>query len=253
MYFPSGTSNGMEIYYSMVPDPDNHYGNTIDKTRALDVMEGILAHEFQHMIMFNYRILIFGKGYLLTYMAELWVDEGLAHVAEDLNDHDGDNIARAGIFLGNPGPGRVTLIHGGDDLDERGASFLFFRYLGDRFGEDIFRKIVQTKKTGTDNIEYVTGVGFNELFADWAATLYFESLGISPADPKYAYSSIDLAGDFTPLYVRSGNICTSFVQGFVESMGPEFISLHFAGSQQFNIAVSCGSLGSMNAVLVRTQ
>ncbi len=250
-YVPTGASNGMEIYYSMVPDPDGIYGNYYDKERALEVIRGVIAHEFQHIIMFNYRVLIFGNGYSGAYMAELWVDEGLAHIAEDLNNHDESNIRRANMFFNDPG--NVTLIHGGDDLEERGASFLFFRYLGDRFGDGIFRDIVQTKKTGTDNIEHVTGCGFKELFADWAATMYFENRGVTPVDPKYAYTSLDLAADFDPLRVRPGNICGSPLTGEVKSYGPDFILMEFTGVDVYDLNISSALFGSMNAILIRIQ
>ena len=248
---PDGTSNGMEIYYSMVPDPNGVYGNVYEKPRALDVMAGVMAHEFQHMIMFNYRVLIYGGGFSAAYMAKLWVDEGLAHIAEDLNGYDDSNIGRADLFLADPG--KTTLIYGGDELDERGASFLFFRYLGDRFGEDIYRRIVQSKKTGTSNIENATGVGFKELFADWAATMYFESRGVSPADSKYQYTSIDLASDFEQLRVRSTNLCSGPFMSSVKAMGPEFIALGLNGPALFDIDLTCSGYGRMNAVLVRTQ
>jgi hypothetical protein len=250
-YVPTGASNGMEIYYSMVPDPNGIYGNVYDKTSALDVIEGVIAHEFQHMIMFNYRVLIFGDGYRGTYMAELWVDEGLAHIAEDLNNHDQSNIRRADLFLDDPGD--VTLIYGGDDLEERGASFLFFRYLGDRFGESIYADIVQTKKTGTANIEAVTGLDFKEIFTDWAATMYFESRGVTPSDPKYAYTSLDLPADFAPLRIKPGNICGSPATGDVKSYGPEFILMEFTGAALYDINISSATFGSMNAALIRIQ
>ena len=250
-YVPTGATNGMEIYYSMVPDPNGIYGNVYEKERALEVIRGVIAHEFQHMIMFNYRILIFGNGYDGKYMAELWVDEGLAHIAEDLNNHDDSNIRRADLFLNDPG--NVTLIHGGDDLEERGASFLFFRYLGDRFGEGIYRDIVQTKKTGTDNIKYVTGCDFKEIFADWAATMYFESRGVVPIDPQYVYTSLDLAADFDPLRVRPGNICGSPYTGDVKSYGPEFILMEFTGVNVYDLNISSALFGSMNATLIRIQ
>ena len=51
----------------------------------------------------------------------------LAHVAEDLNGDNSSNVARVNLFLEDPGT--VTLIHGGDALDERGAEYLFLRYL----------------------------------------------------------------------------------------------------------------------------
>jgi hypothetical protein len=250
-YVPTGASNGMEIYYSIVPDPNAIYGNQYDKERALEVIKGVLAHEFQHMIMFNYRVLKFGNGYSGTYMAELWVDEGLAHIAEDLNGFDESNIRRADLFLGNPG--NVTLIHGGDDLEERGASFLFFRYLGDRFGDEIYSSIVQTKKTGTDNLEHVTGLSFKELFADWAATMYFENTGVSPTDPKYSYSSLDLAADFDPLRVRASSICSSPMAGYIKSYGPEFIHMGFSGINEYDLNISSAMFGSMNATLIRIQ
>jgi hypothetical protein len=248
---PDGTSNGMEIYYSMVPDPNGVYGNVYEKPRALDVMAGVMAHEFQHMIMFNYRVLIYGNGFSAAYMAKLWVDEGLAHIAEDLNGYDESNVGRADLFLADPG--KTTLIYGGDELDERGASFLFFRYLGDRFGEDVYRRIVQSKKTGTSNIANATGVGFKELFADWAATMYFESRGVAPADPKYQYTSIDLAGDFEPLRVRSTNLCLGPFMSSIKAMGPEFIALGLNGPALFDIDLTCSGYGRMNAVLLRTE
>jgi hypothetical protein len=203
------------------------------------------------MIMFNHRVLIFGDGYRGTYMAELWVDEGLAHIAEDLNNHDESNIRRADLYLDDPGD--VTLIHGGDDLDERGASFLFFRYLGDRFGVGVYRDIVQTKKTGTANIEEVTGCSFKELFSDWAATMYFESQGVSPADPKYSYTSIDLAADFGSLRIRNANICGSPYMGEVKSYGPDFLIMEFTDSDTYDVNISSALFGSMNATLIRIQ
>ncbi|HSG27890.1 MAG TPA: IPT/TIG domain-containing protein, partial [Candidatus Krumholzibacterium sp.] len=150
-YMPAGSTNGMEIFYTMVPDPTGTFGNVYEKTRALEVIRGVLAHEFLHMIMFNYRILLPADGLSGAYMPEVWVSEGLAHTAEDLNGHDESNIGRSNLFLADPGA--VSLIHGGDALDERGAAFLFFRYLGDRFGEGVFREIVQTRAVGTRNIE----------------------------------------------------------------------------------------------------
>lgn len=250
-YVPAGATNGMEIYYSIVPDPNGVYGNVYDKPRALEVMEGVMAHEFQHMIMFNHRVLILGGGYSPEYMAELWVDEGLSHMAEDLNGYDLSNIGRADLFLADPG--NVTLIHGGDDLEERGASFLFFRYLADRFGEGIFRGIVHSKRTGTGNIEYRTGTPFMELFADWSTALYFESLGVEPADPKYAYTSLDLSSDFHPLRVRAGLFCSGPITGDVRSMGPEFISLDFGAPAGFDFTTTSDTRGRMNAVLVRAR
>jgi hypothetical protein len=246
---PSCT-NGMEVFYTFVPDPLGLYGNVYEKERALEVVRGVLAHEFLHMIMFNYRILILGEGISAKYAAGTWIDEGLAHIAEDLNDHTESNIARAGLFLEDPGV--VTLIHGGDALDERGAVFLFFRYLGDRFGESIFREIVQARASGVKIVELAAGMNFYELFADWAAALYLDGTGIS-ADPRFSYSSIDLRGDFAPLGVLHGEGCLSAVSGAVKSMGPEYILLEFDEGCRSEFYLDSGINSLMNAVIVRLE
>ena len=206
----SRVTNGMEIFYSMVPDPDYppEFGNVFPKEKTLGVIRSVLAHEFLHMILFNYRVLIYGDGYSGDYMEDLWINEGLAHIAEDLNGFDSSNIGRANLFLADPGD--VTLIYGGDELEERGASFLFLRHLGDRFGTPVFRNLVQSKKAGVANVEAATGAYFNELFADWAAACYLDDRGIT-SDPRFNYSSLNLQDNtvdphFEPILTVSGSI-----------------------------------------------
>lgn len=251
-YIHSACTNGMEIFYTIVPDPGPIpiYGNTYEKERALRVIEGVLGHEFLHMIMFNYRILIYGKGFLPTYIAETWLDEGLAHIAEDLNGHDEDNILRANIFLIDPGD--VTLVHGGDDLGERGASFLFFRYLGDRFGESIYADLVQSMTTGVANVEKATGMDFYEIFSDWVAALYLDGLEITD-DPRFEYSAINLRSDFSQLAVKPAGYCFSAVTGDVKSMGPEYIFLTVPPLGSFDFTIDSEASGRMNAVIIRLK
>ena len=243
-------TNGMEIFYSFVPDPTGHYGNVFDKERSLDAINAVLAHEFSHMIMFNYRVLIFGSGRSGAYMEDMWLDEGIAHIAEDLNNYDESNIARANLFLENPG--NVTLIHGGDTLEERGASFLFLRYLGDRYGDYIFRVLVQSKAAGTANIENATGERFMELFSEWIAACYFSSYGVA-SDSKYLYTSLDLENDFLPLVHANVNFAISDAIGTVKSMGPEYILTSLPPLGELSLIASGESGGSLHAVIVRTR
>ncbi|MCK4537830.1 MAG: IPT/TIG domain-containing protein [Candidatus Krumholzibacteria bacterium] len=249
-YLDHRCTNGMEICYTMVPDPGGLYGNTYEKSRALEVIRGVIAHEFMHMIMFNYRILQYGGGIYATYSAETWVNEGLAHIAEDLNNHEESNIGRANIFLEDPGD--VSLIHGGDALDERGAAFLFFRYLGDRFGEQVYRDIVQTKAVGVDNIERVTGLDFYELFADWSAAVYLDGLEIS-SDERFSYSSIDLRSDFEPLAVKFFDHNLWGLFGALKSMGPEYIRISLPLESECVFIISSDPGSRMNVIIIRTD
>jgi len=240
-------SNGMEIFYCMVPDPDGVYGNVYQKEETIDILRGVLAHEFLHMILFNYRILIYGRGYSADYMEELWLNEGLAHIAEDLNGYNSSNIKRANLFLNDPPS--VTLIYGGDELEERGAEYLFLRYLGDRFGNDIFRNLVQSKESGVKNIEMRTGESFKNIFTDWAATCYLTGRGIT-SDPRYRYSSIDLQGDFAPLHVEQvGDGVTAFT-GELKAMACEFILLNLAENFPCGVSLQSGN-GRLNFALIR--
>ena len=182
------------------------------------------------MIVFNYRVLIYGNGWQASYLEELWLEEGLSHIAENLNGFERSNILRANIFLADPG--NTTLIHGGDALDERGAAFLFLRLLGDVYGDDIFRSLVQSRSSGTANVENATGARFLELFADWSAACYLSGLGITD-DPRFNYSSIDLRGDFDALRVRETDFSQTSLQGDVRSMAPEFILMHLGAGSPF--------------------
>jgi hypothetical protein len=254
----SRVTNAREIFYSMVPDPDSppEFGNVFPKEKTLAVIRSVLAHEFLHMILFNYRVLIYGEGYSGDYMEDLWINEGLAHIAEDLNGFDSSNIGRANLFLVDPGD--ATLIYGGDELEERGASFLFLRHLGDRFGEIVFRNLVQSKKAGTANVEAATGALFNELFADWASACYLDDRGIT-SDPRFNYSSLNLQDvgvdpHFAPLLTVPGNI-SGTVTSFIKAMAPEYILYTIPAGEtvDFTIEGQASPSGRMNAVVVRTR
>jgi hypothetical protein len=251
-------TNGMEIFYTMVPDPESppEFGNVFPKNKTLGVIRGVLAHEFLHMILFNYRVLIYGDGYSADYMEDLWMNEGLAHIAEDLNGFYPSNIARANLFLENPGD--ATLIYGGDELNERGAEFLFLRLLGDRFGTIVFRDLVQSKKAGVANVEAATGAYFNELFADWAAACYLDDRGIT-TDPRFNYATLNLQANavdphFDPLLTIPGNP-SGTVERYIKAMAPEYILYTIPAGETFDFTIDSQAIpkGRMNAVVIRIR
>jgi hypothetical protein len=246
-YVNPAVTNGMEIFYTMVPDPA--IGGVDWKARSIRSIKSTLAHEFQHMINFNYRILIYGKGYLANYQEELWMNEALSHIAEDLNGYDVDNIARSNLFLDNPGSTKLTFLDD-DNLSNRGAVYLFLRYLGDRFGESIYRTLVQSMHAGTVNAEAATGSNFLELFADWSAALYLSGRGIT-SDPRFNYSSIDLQGDFDPLYMIQNNMSISEMDGTMKPMGPDYILFNASSQVLYDVSIMALSGGSMHVVIIR--
>jgi hypothetical protein len=196
-------SNGGEIFYALVPDPQGELGEPRSKELVLRSIPAILAHEFQHMVHFNERVLV--REVPTT--EALWLSEGLAQMAEDVvsevfeargETHVAEryqlgNIQRARRYLGDPGAVSLIPITGGGTLEERGAGWLFLRYLRGQAGDGntILRALTQTRRTGISNVLAESGRSWDELLYSWSAALFLDGLSI-PVDPRFAFADIDL-------------------------------------------------------------
>ncbi len=181
---PSGTTNHAEIFYLLAADPGAFWGNPfpIDFTSESNI--GTTAHEHEHMISASERIFNQSGTTQAT-----WLEEGMAHMAEDLNDMHDANMGRADIYLQDPA---ANSLEGSANLAQRGGMYLMLRLLADQYGTDILKDIVQSRCTGRGCIESVTGRNFYDLFAEFLAALYLSGKGITD-DPRFNYASIDLA------------------------------------------------------------
>jgi hypothetical protein len=75
-------SNGGEMFYLMVPDPTGVVnGNRFAKDATTRVVIATLGHEYQHLINASRRMYV---NTAATDFEATWLDEGLAHVAEEL-------------------------------------------------------------------------------------------------------------------------------------------------------------------------
>ncbi len=95
---------------------------------------------------------------------------------------DGD-IANAFAYLQSPEdffliePGSST-----GELEERGANWLFVRWLADHFasdtvlGTDLTQRLVATSLVGASNVTAQTGVDFSVLVPEWQMTNYLDDL-----------------------------------------------------------------------------
>jgi hypothetical protein len=193
-------SNRAEVFYALVPDPSGEFSDARPKDLVLDVTPAILAHEFQHMIHFNERVL---KLEAETTEA-LWLSEGLAQMAEELvalafesfgntaavERYRKGNRVRARRYLA--APERVSLIvaTGAGTLEERGAGWLHLLYLWDREGLNVLRRLTATTRTGVDNVTAQVGRPWPELLSDWLAALYSDGQGVSSY--SFEYPTVDL-------------------------------------------------------------
>ena len=178
-------SNAGEVFYVLVPDPTGAYGNVRDVDMIRRSVPPILAHEFQHMIHHNERIIELAA----PYPDALWLSEGLAHMAEDLvgsalrergrsaeaDQYQRGNRKRASLFLTEPSDVSLISASRSGTLEERGAAWLFLEYLKGQMGSDsVFRSLTSSVLTGTVNVESVTGRDWASLFSDWSAALELE-------------------------------------------------------------------------------
>ncbi|MEO8286381.1 MAG: hypothetical protein ABI670_08065 [Chloroflexota bacterium] len=159
------------IYLATLPrdnpaDPDNYF-------------EATLAHEFQHMIHWN-----------VHRNREVWLDEGSSEVAMYLNGYDPGGADYS--FTLNPD----TQLNAWDDPSRTtphyGASYLFLRYLMDKYGgESFISNLMQTYGLGTQGIDTVLKAegdtaGFDGAFKDWTVANVLNDKQLQGG--RYSYS-----------------------------------------------------------------
>jgi len=182
-------SNEREIVYTLVPDSEGVYGMVIPTTFAKDnLLSAVLPHEFQHVISYNQHVFE-GEG-----SPEYnWLNEGLSHFAEDLVGYGQENYSRVGIFLNSPSSYKLAAT-GSPDLGERGAAYLFVRFLYEQHGdpETFLWDLYHNNTSGIANVENAfAGTSesfdqFGEFFMRWMSALVMTNRGIS-ADTRYVY------------------------------------------------------------------
>lgn len=160
---------------------------------------GTLAHEFQHLINFSQKAV--KSGY--TVAEETWLDEGLSmyamevagyglpagdkHIAKDLREFQLDPAAYSLTdWSGNP--------HG----FAYGQSYLFVRYMVDRFGPNVVQEILQSTKAGQQAVEEVLARrqdSFVGTFRAWTIANLISDQPVS-ANTIYRYKDLPLHGTY---------------------------------------------------------
>ena len=204
-------SNNAEIFYGLVPDIDNAQCR-VSKDEATGRLPATFIHEFQHMISYNQHVLLRGGS-----AEDTWLNEGLSHFAEELGARQvpdaqcptspscaqeflgQGNLLNAFEYLASPED--FFLIEPGNStgkLEERGANWLFVRWLADNFAADsilgtqLTRALVATAQIGSTNVTARTGVDFSTLVGEWQLTNYLDDLpGFSAPGARLRYKSWD--------------------------------------------------------------
>jgi hypothetical protein len=108
---------------------------------------------------------------------ESWLNEGLAHLVEDMHQHGWSNLdhrVRAFLAQTHSFP-LVVPDYFGTGLwrnpGTRGSAFLFLRWCQVRCGGDLPRRLIQSPFVGVRNLENAMQEPFASLFRAWAVSM----------------------------------------------------------------------------------
>lgn len=222
-------SNRSEIFYSIAPDSTAQFSCAHRRGQVETQTPTTFIHEFQHMISYNQHVLMRKGASEVT-----WLNEGLSHIAEELGSKYYEakypapsgrtnpaqlfpdssqgfinpDLRNAYFYLLAPRHKSVTTFAALGTLEERGAAWLFLRWLGDQKGDQIYRQLVETSKRGTDNVATVAGEPFPALFGDFGIATYTDSIDGVPrtAVPvRYRFTSRNTRQIFGRLFPTRPN------------------------------------------------
>ena len=221
----AGKSNGAEIFYSLVPDPSATVSCTHTVAAVEQLTPSTFIHEFQHMISFGQHAILRNGN-----EEDPWLNEGLSHIAEELGSRYYENRfpppsgrtdpdqafpdSSQGFISGDLYNSYHYLLNtastdssdkasvsnwgnGDGTLVQRGAVWLFLRWLGDQEDSLVYGRLDQTSLTGVSNLESAAGASFSTLFGEFSLALYVDSL---PGVPR---SSIPAELRFTSRNLRA--------------------------------------------------
>jgi len=221
-------SNKGELFYSIVADPAGTLSCAHPTSQVEKFVPVTFVHEFQHMISFNQHVLLRG-----TNGEVLWLNEGMSHYAEELGGRSyalspnaritdctigttecrfyAGDLLDAYAYLDSTDSHFLLPTAGIGSLAERGAAWLFVRYVVDRYAagstmadwNTVTRALDGTAQTGAQNIATVTGAPFTTVVSRWALANYLTDGGGVP--PELQYDSWSLHAVFSSLHTQNSN------------------------------------------------
>jgi hypothetical protein len=221
-------SNKGEVFYSLVADPAGTFSCAHSASQVQRLVPVTFIHEFQHMISYNQHVLLRGGD-----GEALWLNEGFSHYAEELGGRSylgnpgatvsdctigttpcafmGGDLLNGYSYLDSTGKHYLLPVAGLGTLAERGAAWMFVRYLVDRYSggttlpawNAFTRQLLQTNLTGAQNIATHTGASFDGIVTRWALANWVSELpGFTP-DTALRYTAWAFRPTYASLHAQS--------------------------------------------------
>ena len=215
-------SNFAELFYVLTPDPTGTInGNQRSTSTVRQGTRGTIAHEFQHMINASERI----RSPILQNFEQVWLDEALAHFAEDavgraargigeaedanfnrtlggssddFNAFFFQNFARFRSWLLVTGPLSPISSLADTSLAVRGAAWSLVHYAADQYapGGDVksyTKKLAGGPDTGVVNLTKNAGnVSWDVLISGWMVANFADNNSITGLSSLYTYKVYDM-------------------------------------------------------------
>lgn len=191
-------SNRGEVFYALAPDPSGSITCSLGTESVRRLVPVTFIHEFQHMISYFQHVLVRNGA-----SEVLWLNEGMSHLSEELGGLHFEaqgrdtlfsrfavgDLFNGYLFLENPGAAFVLPLAGTGTLEERGAAWLFLRWLLDQYGPGLSRRLVETGNTGAANVVAATGTPFDRLLTQWFLANWVSDLPGFTAPPRLTYKT----------------------------------------------------------------
>jgi hypothetical protein len=208
-------SNQREVFFTFSPKPATSGCPEVTRARAMAALGPVLIHELQHMISFNQRVLRRGLA-----DETVWLNEGLSHFAEELgqrfipdarcphspscfSEYATGNLYNAYQYLENPEASfLVAPTNGTVGLAQRGAGWLFVRWLADHYATDtlrgttVTRALLQGSNVGAANVQAAAQTPFATLVAEWGLANWLDNLPGFPQAGRLRYRTWDFRDVF---------------------------------------------------------
>lgn len=220
-------SNEAEIFYIIAPDPQGVIGVEVTEELVRRLTTAIVVHELQHMINSGRRFYEVADA---QEFEELWLNEGLSHIAEELVFYAAtglrprtnidwervtseeaifsaysrfvrDNLSIYSSYLEEPeDESLMGKSPRDDDFTTRGATWAFLRYLADQTpGEDaaLFHALVNSPIGGLENLQRVLETDALTWMQRWTVSNYTDNLPPKQAvDARFTQPSWDFRSIF---------------------------------------------------------
>jgi hypothetical protein len=284
-------SNEGEYAYLLAPDP---LGTINGNRRTNDFVDTstttVLAHELVHLINASRKLYV---NTSTPRFEERWLDEGLAHVGEELlfyrvaglaprqnltyqalrssqrtfaayQSHMASNTSRYGSYLANPAASSPYAA--GDAIGTRGAAWSLLRYVADRASAsdgNIWSRLVDNPAVGIANLQSVCGGELASYVRDWSVSHALDDVAAAPAAAYQqrswnfhsVFAGVDGLAALYPLQVAGMTPGTAYT-GSIVAGGAQYFKLTVPANGTATLAIGASSgtaAGNLQLVLVRTK